>query len=176
MTTSDNRIRPAESSARGAWPYLLLALVVIILDQITKYLVIGQFEYAERLPVIPGFFDLTLLYNPGAAFSFLADHGGWQRWFFTVFAAVVSGVLAWMLVRHRGSTAFNIAIGLVLGGAIGNLLDRMLLGHVTDFLLFYQGSWAFPAFNLADAAITVGAVLWILDELIPGMRGGKRSS
>lgn len=164
------------SGTRGARPYLLLALGVIVLDQITKYLVIGHFGYAERMPVIAGFFDLTLVYNPGAAFSFLADHGGWQRWFFTVFAAIVSGVLVWMLVRHDGSTVFRTAIGLVLGGAVGNLLDRVLLGHVTDFLLFYQGTWSFPAFNLADCAITVGAVLWILDELIPGLRASKRAS
>ena len=135
-----------DTASGSSWPYLLLALFMIVLDQVTKYLVIDHFEYAERMPVIPGFFDLTLLYNPGAAFSFLADHGGWQRWFFTLIAVVVSGLLVTMLVRHRGSTMFNTAIGLVLGGAIGNLIDRLLLGHVTDFLLFHHGSWAFPAF------------------------------
>lgn len=160
----------ADTLAGSSWPYLLLALFVIVIDQATKYLIIDHFDYAERLAVIPGFFDLTLLYNPGAAFSFLADHGGWQRWFFTIIALLVSGLLVYMLVRHRGSTMFNTAIGLVLGGAIGNLIDRLLLGHVTDFLLFHHGSWAFPAFNVADCAITVGATLWILDEVLQTLR------
>lgn len=176
---------PAAETAKGvsvddtgsdsSWPYLLLALFMVVLDQVTKYLIIDHFEYAERMPVIPGFFDLTLLYNPGAAFSFLADHGGWQRWFFTLIAVLVSGLLVTMLVRHRGSTMFNTAIGLVLGGAVGNLIDRLLLGHVTDFLLFHHGSWAFPAFNVADCAITVGAVLWILDEVLQTLRTRRAS-
>ena len=164
-----------DTASGSSWPYLLLALFMIVLDQVTKYLVIDHFEYAERMPVIPGFFDLTLLYNPGAAFSFLADHGGWQRWFFTLIAVVVSGLLVTMLVRHRGSTMFNTAIGLVLGGAIGNLIDRLLLGHVTDFLLFHHGSWAFPAFNVADCAITIGAVLWILDEVLQTLQTRRAS-
>lgn len=169
-------IETSAQASSSSWPYLLMAMTLVVIDQITKYLVIDHFEYAERLPVIPGFFDLTLLYNPGAAFSFLASHGGWQRWFFTLIAVAVSSLLVYMLVRHRGSTMFNTALGLVLGGAVGNLIDRLVLGHVTDFLLFYQGDWSFPAFNVADCAITVGATLWILDELLQSWRNRRRTS
>ncbi|MDO5102485.1 MAG: signal peptidase II [Lautropia sp.] len=152
----------------------MLALVVIVLDQVSKYLVIDHFEYAERLPIIPGFFDLTLLYNPGAAFSFLAGHDGWQRWFFALIAIVASGFFLYLLHTSRGRKVFSLSLGLILGGAIGNLIDRLLLGHVTDFLLFYQtGSWHFPAFNLADAAITLGAILMIGEELLPLLRRRK---
>lgn len=158
----------------STWPYLMLALVVIVLDQVSKYLVIDHFEYGERLPVIPGFFDLTLLYNPGAAFSFLAGHDGWQRWFFALIAIVASGFFLYLIQTSRGRKVFSTALGLILGGAVGNLIDRLLLGHVTDFLLFYQeGSWHFPAFNLADAAITLGAILMIGEELLPLLRRRK---
>jgi hypothetical protein len=152
-----------------------MALVVIVLDQISKYAIIGRFAYAERLPVIDGFFDLTLLYNPGAAFSFLAGHSGWQRWFFAGIAVVASVVLISLLRSQRGQPMFSTALGLILGGAIGNLVDRLVLGHVTDFLLFYQGSWAFPAFNLADCAITLGAALLILSEVLPWF-GSRRKT
>ena len=164
---------PQPEPKGAVWPYLLLALVVIVLDQISKYAIIGRFAYAERLPVIDGFFDLTLLYNPGAAFSFLAGHSGWQRWFFAGIAVVASVVLISLLRSQRGQPMFSTALGLILGGAIGNLIDRLVLGHVTDFLLFYQGSWSFPAFNLADCAITLGAILLICHELLPWLRPRK---
>ena len=166
---------PQPEPKEAVWPYLLLALVVIVLDQISKYAIIGRFAYAERLPVIDGFFDLTLLYNPGAAFSFLAGHSGWQRWFFAGIAVVASVVLISLLRSQRGQPMFSTALGLILGGAIGNLVDRLVLGHVTDFLLFYQGSWAFPAFNLADCAITLGAALLILSEVLPWF-GSRRKT
>ena len=166
---------PQPEPKEAVWPYLLLALVVIVLDQISKYAIIGRFAYAERLPVIDGFFDLTLLYNPGAAFSFLAGHSGWQRWFFAGIAVVASVVLISLLRSQRGQPMFSTALGLILGGAIGNLVDRLVLGHVTDFLLFYQGSWAFPAFNLADCAITLGAALLILSEVLPWF-GSRRKA
>lgn len=166
---------PQPEPKEAVWPYLLLALVVIVLDQISKYAIIGRFAYAERLPVIDGFFDLTLLYNPGAAFSFLAGHSGWQRWFFAGIAVVASVVLISLLRSQRGQPMFSTALGLILGGAIGNLIDRLVLGHVTDFLLFYQGSWAFPAFNLADCAITLGAALLILSEVLPWF-GSRRKA
>ncbi|MDO4904648.1 MAG: signal peptidase II [Lautropia sp.] len=156
----------APTERPSTWPYLMLALIVIVLDQVSKYLVIDHFEYGERMPVISGFFDLTLLYNPGAAFSFLAGHGGWQRWFFAAIAMAASIFLLYLLRQNSGRGVSSTALGLILGGAIGNLIDRLLLGHVTDFLLFYQGNWHFPAFNLADAAITVGAVLMIGEELL----------
>ena len=166
---------PQPEPKEAVWPYLLLALVVIVLDQISKYAIIGRFAYAERLPVIDGFFDLTLLYNPGAAFSFLAGHSGWQRWFFAGIAVVASVVLISLLRGQRGQPMFSTALGLILGGAIGNLIDRLVLGHVTDFLLFYQGSWSFPAFNLADCAITLGAALLILSEVLPWL-GSRRKA
>lgn len=166
---------PDPEATGAVWPYLLMALVVIVLDQISKYAIIGRFAYAERLPVIDGFFDLTLLYNPGAAFSFLAGHSGWQRWFFAGIAVVASVVLISLLRSQRGQPMFSTALGLILGGAIGNLVDRLVLGHVTDFLLFYQGSWAFPAFNLADCAITLGAALLILSEVLPWF-GSRRKA
>ena len=178
MTVPDDPHTPASTpTARRAavWPWLVLALVVIVLDQISKYQIIGRFAYGERLPVIEGFFDLTLLYNPGAAFSFLAGHSGWQRWFFAGIAVVASVVLISLLRSQRGQPMFSTALGLILGGAIGNLIDRLVLGHVTDFLLFYQGSWAFPAFNLADCAITLGAALLILSEVLPWF-GSRRKT
>jgi len=123
----------------------------------------------ESVKLLP-FFDLTLLYNPGAAFSFLADAGGWQRWFFTVLAAVVAVFILWLLHRHRGQHRFNLALAAILGGAVGNLIDRSLHGHVIDFLLFYWRDCYFPAFNIADAAISGGAVLLIADEVLRGRR------
>ena len=151
---------------RKLWPYLLLALLVIVIDQLTKVAVLERFELGERLSVIPGFFDLTLLFNRGAAFSFLAGHDGWQRWFFILIALGASGFIIHLLMRHGHQRMFCVALGLILGGAIGNVIDRLIYGQVVDFLLFHQGGWYFPAFNVADSAITVGAVLLILDELL----------
>ena len=151
---------------RKPWPYLLLALLVIVLDQVSKAAVLERFELGERLSVIPGFFDLTLLFNRGAAFSFLAGHDGWQRWFFIVIALAASGFILLLLVRHGHQRMFSFALGLILGGAVGNVIDRLLYGQVVDFLLFHQGNWYFPAFNVADSAITVGAATLILDELL----------
>jgi len=156
----------ARWSLRAGWPYLLLAVVVIVLDQITKVAVLDHFELGERLPVIAGFFDLTLLFNRGAAFSFLAGHDGWQRWFFVLIALAASAFILHLLLGHRHQRMFSVALGLILGGAVGNVIDRLLYGQVVDFLLFYRGNWYFPAFNVADSAITVGATLLILDELL----------
>jgi signal peptidase II len=151
---------------RKPWPYLLLALLVIVIDQVTKAAILERFELGERVSIIPGFFDLTLLFNRGAAFSFLASHDGWQRWFFILIALAASAFILHLLMRHSHQRMFSLALGLILGGAIGNVIDRLLYGQVVDFLLFHQGSWYFPAFNVADSAITVGAVLLILDELL----------
>ena len=148
------------------WPYLLLSLLVIVADQLTKVAVLERFEPGERLTVIAGFFDLTLLFNRGAAFSFLAEYDGWQRWFFVVIAIAASAFILYLLLQHLHQRMFSFALGLILGGAIGNLIDRLLYGQVVDFLLFHQGNWYFPAFNVADSAITVGAALLILDELL----------
>jgi signal peptidase II len=151
---------------RKPWPYLLLALLVIVIDQVTKAAILERFEHGERVSIIPGFFDLTLLFNRGAAFSFLANHDGWQRWFFILIALAASAFILHLLMRHAHQRMFSLALGLILGGAIGNVIDRLLYGQVVDFLLFHQGGWYFPAFNVADSAITVGAVLLILDELL----------
>ncbi len=148
------------------WPYLVLAMVVIGLDQWSKLAVEARFQFAERMTVLPGWFDLTLAYNTGAAFSFLAGAGGWQRWLFSGIAVAAAIFITWLLFRARGERTFSIALGLILGGAIGNLIDRLLAGKVTDFLLVYRGDWYFPAFNLADSALTLGAILMIGDELL----------
>ena len=162
MSASAGTARPTPSGIRG---WLLAALVVIVLDQITKVAFDNLLGYGERLPVLP-FFDFTLVYNRGAAFSFLADQTGWQRWFFTVLGLAAAGFIIWLMRRHREQRLFCAALALVLGGALGNVLDRVLYGHVVDFLLFHWQTWHFPAFNLADSAITVGAALLIYDELV----------
>lgn len=144
--------------------WLVISLVVVILDQWTKTLVQQGLEYGERIPVLP-FFNLTLAYNPGAAFSFLADAGGWQRYFFTAVAVVAIVVMFVWLMRLQGERMVALALALVLGGAVGNLWDRVVLGHVVDFLDFHWAGYHFPAFNVADSAITVGAILLIIDML-----------
>lgn len=154
--------------------WLLLALVVIGLDQASKWAILGRFEYGERLNLIPGWFDFTLVYNTGAAFSFLAGAAGWQRWFFTALAIAASVVILFLLRRHGRQPLFATALALIMGGAIGNVIDRIVHAKVVDFLLFYRGDWYFPAFNVADSAITVGAVLLIADELLR-MRRERRA-
>ncbi len=163
----------APASPLGRW--LLLALVVVILDQASKWAVLGRFEYGERLNLIPGWFDFTLVYNTGAAFSFLAGAAGWQRWFFTALAIVASVVILFLLRRHGGQPLFATSLALIMGGAIGNVIDRIVHAKVVDFLLFYRGDWYFPAFNVADSAITIGAVLLIADELLR-MRRDRRTA
>jgi signal peptidase II len=154
-----------------------IAALIVVLDQFTKLLVLGSFQYGDSLP-ITSFFNLVRVHNPGAAFSFLANAGGWQRWFFTGLGTVAALFMVWMLRSHAGQRLFCTAISLVLGGAVGNVIDRLLHGYVVDFLDFH---WAFldglfhgghfPAFNVADCAITVGAGLLILDELLRVRRG-----
>ncbi len=142
--------------------WLWLAAVIVVLDLGTKSLATNMLEYAISVPVLP-FFNFTLLHNTGAAFSFLANAGGWQRWFFAVLAVVISGMLVKWLATLKSDKWLAIAIALVLGGALGNLYDRVVLGYVVDFLHFYWGNYHFPAFNLADSAITVGAIMMALD-------------
>jgi signal peptidase II len=156
----------AKKKSHSIVGWLLGAMVIILIDQLTKIMTVRAFTLGERKAVIPGFFDLTLAYNKGAAFSFLANAGGWQRWFFTVFGLAAAGFIIWLLLRHGGQRLFCTALTLIMGGAVGNVIDRIYRGQVVDFLLVYQGSWFFPAFNVADSAITIGAVLLIVDELI----------
>lgn len=146
----------------GWWRWLLLAAAVLIIDLATKAWVEAVFREGESRRVT-SFFDLVLAYNTGAAFSFLAGHDGWQRWFFTAIAVIASVVLVWML-RRGGSRTLMCGLALILGGALGNLWDRVLAGRVTDFLLFHYAGWSWPAFNVADSAITVGAALLIIDS------------
>ena len=148
----------------GALPWLALSVLVILLDQLTKLYFQANLSLYQQVPVIPDILSWTLAYNTGAAFSFLADHSGWQRWFFAGIAAVVSVVLVVWLKRLRNDTWTAIALALILGGALGNLYDRLVLGHVIDFILVHwRQEWYYPAFNLADSAITVGAVMLALD-------------
>ncbi|MCQ9616602.1 signal peptidase II [Paenalcaligenes niemegkensis] len=150
---------------RGFWLWLLLAVIIVVLDQQSKHYFNTQLMYTERWNVLP-FFDFTLLYNPGAAFSFLAGGAGWQKWFFVTIATVATVFIVYWLRRHPEQRLFCAALTLILGGAVGNVIDRLLHGHVVDFLLFYWKDWYFPAFNIADVAITCGAILLITDEFL----------
>jgi signal peptidase II len=145
--------------------WLWLSLFVILLDQATKYLADSLLAWGQPVPVLP-FFNLTLLYNTGAAFSFLSNAGGWQRWFFILLALGVSAVLVhWLRRLPREQLRMALALSLILGGAIGNVIDRIWFGHVIDFIQLYYRDWYWPAFNVADSAITMGAVLLIWDGL-----------
>lgn len=153
---------------QGSLRWLWITGLVIALDLATKWLALNQLQLHQQVPVIDGLFSFTLAYNLGAAFSFLASAGGWQRWFFTAIAVGVSAMLViWMARLPRSKRLEPIALALILGGALGNLYDRIMHGHVVDFILVHwQQSWFFPAFNIADSAITVGAALLILDMFI----------
>ena len=148
-----------------AWRWYGLALLVIVIDQISKYWVTAALNYGEPV-VFTSFFNFTLLHNPGAAFSFLSRAGGWQRWFFTVIAVVVSVFLVLWIARIAATKLLeSFALAMILGGALGNLYDRILHGHVVDFIVVHYQEHYWPAFNLADSAITLGAVLLIADML-----------
>ncbi len=152
--------------------WLWLAAVVIVLDQLTKYWADAQLQLHWPREVMTGF-NLTLSYNAGAAFSFLADAGGWQRWFFITLAlGVAAFIISWLRRLTHEERWMAIALTLVLGGAIGNVIDRVLLGHVIDFIDIYYGGWHWPTFNIADSAISIGAVMMVID----GLRGQKKST
>ena len=148
----------------GPGRYLLLALAVVLADQWTKAWVLASLAPGDVRSYAP-FFDLVLAFNRGAAFSLLADQPGWQHVFFVGLALGVSVIIVWLLGRHRQETLFCSGLGLILGGAVGNLVDRVQIGAVVDFLSFHAGGWYWPAFNVADSAITLGAALVILDGL-----------
>jgi signal peptidase II len=160
------------SSNRGSLPYLALSAAVVALDQLTKFLIerhLALFESVSVLPVL----EITRLHNTGAAFSFLADEAGWQRWLFTVLAIVVSVVLAlWLRRIPAQARVLATAVALILGGAIGNVIDRVRLGHVIDFIYAHWDRHYFPAFNVADSAICVGAGLLLLDTWLSSRRDG----
>ena len=146
---------------------LVLAVFVLVLDLLTKRWVEAVLFYGEQIP-LTGFFNLVLTYNAGAAFSFLSDAGGWQRWFFSGIAGGASLLIIYLLRKHEADKLFCFALSLILGGAVGNLWDRITLGHVVDFLDFYIGNYHWPAFNVADSAIFVGAMLLILQSFLQG--------
>ncbi len=147
------------------WLWYALALLVVILDQVSKLVASGALDYARPVAVT-FFFNWTLLHNPGAAFSFLSDAGGWQRWFFVAVAVGVSLViLVWMARLPRQAGRQLLALALILGGAVGNLWDRVVHGYVVDFIQLHYGGYYWPAFNVADAAICVGAAILIVDSL-----------
>ena len=145
--------------------WLWLSVAVIAADQLTKELATAYLQLDERVPVMP-LLNMTLKHNPGAAFSLLADSGGWQRWLFVGLALAVSAfIVAWLKRLRPGQTSLAVALALVLGGALGNVWDRVVLGYVVDFIDVYYGTWHWPAFNVADAAISIGAVLLVFDAL-----------
>ena len=144
--------------------WLGLALAIILCDQLSKLSIMHAYAYGESHP-LTSFFNLVLVYNPGAAFSFLAKAGGWQRWAFIALGIAAALFITYLLKRHSGQKLFCTALSLILGGALGNVVDRLLYGHVIDFLDFHFRGWHWPAFNLADSAITCGAILLIIDEL-----------
>ncbi|MBA4212859.1 MAG: signal peptidase II [Polaromonas sp.] len=158
-------------STRGIWPWLGLAALLVVADQVTKVLILANYQLGDST-FITSFFNIVRVHNTGAAFSFLADAGGWQRWFFTAVGVAAAVFIVWMLRTHPGEKLFAFALACILGGAIGNVIDRLLHGYVVDWLDFHWGFLSgmfpgghFPAFNLADAAITVGAISLILDEI-----------
>ncbi len=160
------------NDTRGLALWLALAVVVILADQVTKTLIVGYFELGDSRRVTD-FFNLVRAHNPGAAFSFLAGASGWQRWFFTALGIVVSGFIIWMIRSNPGQKLFCFAVTMIMGGALGNVVDRLLHGHVIDFLQFHFDFLApmfpggyFPSFNIADSAITLGAICLIADELL----------
>ncbi len=149
----------------GLW--LAFAFVVVVLDQLTKQIVLAQLVPGESIPVTR-FFNLVLLFNPGAAFSFLADHSGWQRWFFTGLAVIICLWLGRLMYEHQHERLQPFAFALIIGGAIGNVIDRLNIGAVVDFLYFHVGRYGWPAFNLADSAITLGVALMLWAQFRPG--------
>ncbi len=152
------------SSSTGLTAWLLIAAVIILADQFTKILIIGSFNLGD-VHRVTSFFDLVRAHNFGAAFSFLHGASGWQRWFFLGLGLAAAAFIVWMLRRHGHQRLFSWALTLILGGALGNVIDRAIHGYVVDFLQVHAGGWYFPAFNVADSAITIGAILLILDEL-----------
>jgi signal peptidase II len=163
--------RAGRSGAGGGMlQWLGLAFIILLADQFTKVLILGYYRLGDSTAVT-SFFNVVRVHNSGAAFSFLADASGWQRWFFTVLGFAASGFIIWMLKSHSGQRLFSFALACILGGAIGNVIDRLLHGYVVDFLDFHWRGMHFPAFNIADSAISIGAACLILDELLRVRRG-----
>ncbi len=159
-------------SGGGMLPWLGLALILLIADQFTKTLILGYYRLGDAT-YVTSFFEVVRVHNTGAAFSFLASASGWQRWFFIALGVVAALFILWMLRQHAGQKLFAFSMACLLGGAVGNVIDRALHGYVVDFIHLHYAGWSFPAFNVADMAITAGAVGMILDELLRVRRGGR---
>jgi len=166
-----------KGSSAGLWPWLGLALAIFLADQFTKVLILGYYQLGDSTR-ITSFFNVVRVHNHGAAFSFLAGAGGWQRWFFTAIGIAATIFIVWMLRSHPGQKLFAFALSCILGGAVGNVIDRLIHGYVVDWLDFhfdflsplFRGGH-FPSFNIADVAITIGAIALILDEILRVRRG-----
>ena len=160
-----DRTLQAGRSGASMWPWLAWAVVLMVADQITKTLILNHYQLGDST-FITSFFNIVRAHNTGAAFSFLSDAGGWQRWLFTGIGVAATIFIVWQLRAHPGQKLFGFALSSILGGAVGNVVDRLMHGYVVDFLDFHASGWHFPAFNLADSAITLGAACLILDELL----------
>jgi len=160
----------AKSAPGGMLRWLALAFIIVLLDQFTKVLIVGYYQYGDST-YVTNFFNVVRAHNTGAAFSFLAGAAGWQRWFFTAVGLAAAGLIVWMLRSHSGQKLFSFAMACILGGALGNVIDRVTRGYVVDFLDFHWRGMHFPAFNVADSGITIGAACLILDELLRVRRG-----
>jgi len=156
--------KTSSSRGQGLGLWLAVAALVIVLDQLTKALIVRMFHLGDSVHVT-GFFNVVRAHNTGAAFSFLAGASGWQRWLFVALGMAAACFIVWMLRRHAGQRMFSCALSLILGGAVGNVIDRLWHSYVIDFIQVHHAGWYFPAFNVADSAITLGAGLLILDEL-----------
>ena len=166
--------RTATSTApvsTGMLPWLGLALILVIVDQFTKVLILGYYKLGDST-YVTSFFNVVRAHNTGAAFSFLAAASGWQRWLFTGIAVAAVAFILYLLRTHGGQRLFCFALACILGGAVGNLVDRLMHGYVVDFLQFHWNGWFFPAFNVADSAITIGALCLVVDELRRVRRSG----
>ena len=159
------RTAQAGRTGGGMWPWLAWAVLLMGADQITKSLILNHYQLGDST-FITSFFNIVRAHNTGAAFSFLSDAGGWQRWLFTGIGVAATIFIVWQLRAHPGQKLFSFALSSILGGAVGNVVDRLMHGYVVDFLQFHYAGWYFPSFNLADSAITVGAACLILDELL----------
>ncbi|HCE93792.1 MAG: signal peptidase II [Burkholderiales bacterium GWA2_64_37] len=160
-----DRTLQAGRSGASIWPWLAWAVVLVVVDQITKTLILNHYQLGDST-FITSFFNIVRAHNTGAAFSFLSDAGGWQRWLFTGIGVAATIFIVWQLRAHPGQKLFGFALSSILGGAVGNVVDRLMHGYVVDFLDFHVSGWHFPAFNVADSAITLGAACLILDELL----------
>ena len=160
----------SSSGAPSLAVWLGLALAVIVLDQFSKTLILGHYQLGDSRTVT-SFFNVVRVHNTGAAFSFLAGASGWQRWFFVTLGVVAAGFIVWMLRSHPAQKLFCFSVTMIMGGALGNVADRLLHSYVVDFIQLHWRDWYFPSFNLADSAITLGALLLILDEIRRVRRG-----